>query len=156
MGNARICPQCGHRFSGMVKALTFFIGLMVVIIVISFHNPPGRIDYLPPAPPSLAGVTPAVVPPQTPAQKIAIRRAYAKVIDQQLLDLGIESKTHTSGADAKSLVIEDVLAGRVRQNAIERNADLFDNLRSLGFTHLRYTNNLEGDLGYGVTWTIEQ
>jgi hypothetical protein len=80
---------------------------------------------------------------------------HTKVIDQQLLDRGIESRTYTVGADAKTLVIEDALTGRVRQNSIQQNETLFDNLRALGFTHLEYTNNFESDLNYGVVWTIK-
>jgi hypothetical protein len=51
---------------------------------------------------------------------------------------------------AKTLVIEDGLAGRVRQNSIQQNDTLFDNLRALGFAHLKYTNSVESDLNYGV------
>jgi hypothetical protein len=59
------------------------------------------------------------------------------------------------GADATTLVIEDTLAGRVRQNSIQQHDTLFDNLRALGFTHLKYTNNFESDLNYGAVWTIK-
>jgi hypothetical protein len=53
------------------------------------------------------------------------------------------------------LVIEDALAGRVRQNSIQQNDTLFDRLRALGFAHLKYTNSVESDLNYGVGWTIK-
>jgi hypothetical protein len=66
--------------------------------------------------------------------------AYAKVIGQQLIEAGIESKTYTNGAQAKTMVIEDVLAGRVRANAIGKNSQMFEQLRALGFTKLVHTD----------------
>jgi len=93
--------------------------------------------------------------PKTPAEMLAARKAYATVIDQQLLNMGIESKTYATGSQAKTLVIEDALAGRVRQNAIQKNGSLFDNLRTLGFTHLEYKNDFDGDLSFDVVWTIK-
>jgi hypothetical protein len=86
----------------------------------------------------------------------AARKEYAKVIDQKLLDMGIESKTFTDGKAATTLVIQDVLAGRVRQNAIEKNDTLFDQMRQLGFKKLKYTNGFESDsdLYFGVEWSL--
>jgi hypothetical protein len=84
-----------------------------------------------------------------------LRKDYAKLIDQRLLTMGIESKTYTAGPQAKTLVIEDALAGRVRENAIQQNNDMFDNLKALKFSRLEYTNGFEGDLNFDVYWTIK-
>jgi hypothetical protein len=158
-GNAKFCPKCGHQFtSGAVKFLGLSVILLTLVVVISIAsstNNPNASSARPVSTVAAAApVAPATAKPKSPAELAALRKAYAKVIDQQLLDMGIESKTYTAGADAKTLVIEDALAGRVRQNSIQENDTLFDNLRSLGFTHLKYTNNFEGDLNYGVVWTI--
>jgi len=152
--NGKFCPKCGHRFtSGLVRGLAWFIGLITLISIIAISQS-GTNSYAPQSP-TVQAATSAPVKPPTPAEKVALRKAYAKVIDQQLLDTGIESRTYTVGADAKTLVIEDALAGRVRQNSIQQNDNLFDNLRTLGFTHLKYTNNFESELNYGVVWTIK-
>jgi len=76
------------------------------------------------------------------------------VIDQQLLELGIESKTFTQGAQAKTIVIQDVLAGRVRDNSPGKNSTMFEQLKALGFTRLNYTTGFEGDLYEGFTWDL--
>ena len=103
--------------------------------------------------------SPATQPPakpKTPAQiaagQVAARKVYAKVIDQQMLESGIESKTLTQGAQAKTIVIQDVLAGRVRANSLGKNSTMFEQLKALGFTRLNYTNGFEGDLYEGFTW----
>jgi hypothetical protein len=151
--NAKACPQCGHRFtSGFVKFLAWSF---LVVCVISFIGVLAGTDSpSTQSAPVVAAAPPPPPKPKTPAELVAIRKAYAKVIDKQLLDMGIESKTYTSGAHAKTLVIEDALAGRVRQNSIQQNGKLFDNLRTLGFSRLEYTNGFEGDLSYDVVWTI--
>jgi hypothetical protein len=51
-------------------------------------------------------------------------------------------------------VIQDVLAGRVRMNAISKNSKMFEQLKALGFTHLRYTNNFESDLNETYDWNL--
>jgi hypothetical protein len=153
--NAKACPQCGHRFtSGSVKFLGWFLLVVFVLAVIGAVNSPNTTQV---SPPSVAAIPPPAPAPKTktPAELIATRKAYAKVIDQQLLDMGIESKTYTTGAQAKTLVIDDALAGRVRGNAIRQNDELFDNLRTLGFSRLEYINGFEGDLSYDVAWTIK-
>jgi septal ring factor EnvC (AmiA/AmiB activator) len=91
---------------------------------------------------------------QTPAFKKRLRIAAATALDQQLLDMGIESATTTRGANADVLVIKDALAGRVRTNAIQKNGALFDNLKSLGFKKLNYGNGFDDDLGYNVSWDL--
>lgn len=160
--NAKACPKCGHRFtSGFVKFLAWFclivFGIMIVGIIAAENsgNPPAVAQSMASTPASKPVTTPAPAPKKTPADLIAARKTYAKVIDQQLLDMGIESKTYTMGAQAKTLVIEDALAGRVRQNAIQKNDALFDNLRTLGFTRLEYTNSFEGEMNYAVVWDIK-
>jgi hypothetical protein len=91
---------------------------------------------------------------QQVALEIAARKAYAQVLDKQLLDLGIESKTYTIGTDARTLVIEDALAGRVRVNELIQNSNLFDQMRTLGFKHLKYENGFEDELYFGVQWNL--
>ena len=83
--NAKACPQCGHRFtSGFVRFLGWsFLAVFVIsfIGVLAGTNSTNTTQSAPvvaaaPAPP---------VKPKTPADLIATRKAYAKVIDQQLL-----------------------------------------------------------------------
>jgi hypothetical protein len=160
--NARACPKCGHRFtSGLVKFLAFgtisVILFMVVIAAVSSNDSPTinsapSVLSAPSQPPPVVATPPK---PKTPAEMVAARKEYASVIDEQLLNMGIESKTYALGSQAKTLVIEDVLAGRVRQNAIQNNSVLFDNLRTLGFTRLEYKNNFDDNLRYGVAWNIK-
>lgn len=160
--NAKACPKCGHRFtSGPVKFLAWFCFIIFGIIIIGIiaaensGNSPAIAQSTPSqSRPSTPVAAPAPAPKTKPADLVAARKAYAKLLDQQLLDMGIESKTYTMGAQAKTLVIEDALAGRVRQNAIQKNDALFDNLHSLGFSRLEYTNALEGDLSYAAVWKI--
>ena len=100
----------------------------------------------------------AVVPQGTKVQKavqeIALRKGYAQSLDQHLLDIGIESNTYTVGSDAKKLVIRDVLAGRVRVNALSKNAEMFENLHRLGFTRLTYENGFEGAMSFTRYWDL--
>ena len=126
------------------------VGVIALFAVIGFvayshHDPRTSVQVAPTA-------TPAVK--LTKDQAIAARKAYAKVIDGQLLDMGIESTTFTSGPDASTLTIKDVLAGRVRANAISKNGNLFDQLRALGFKELKYTNGFESDLYFGMHWKL--
>lgn len=88
------------------------------------------------------------------ANDIALRKAYAKVIDQQLLNQGIESEPYTVGPEAKTLAIKDVLAGRVRQNAIQQNDSWFRQARALGCKRIAYSNGLEGDLYFSIYWDL--
>jgi hypothetical protein len=111
------------------------------------------------ASPAVTTPAPASVPapakPKSAAEMTELRKAYAKLIDKQLLNMGIESKTYTVGPQAKTLVIEDALAGRVRENAIQQNGDMFDNHRALKFSRLEYTNGFDGDLNFDVYWTVK-
>jgi hypothetical protein len=155
--NANACPRCGHKFtSGTVKFLAWSFGILGLIMFLTIIGTEST-NPTPSATSGASTATPASAPkpkPMTTAQMVVARRAYAKVIDQQMLDKGIESKTFATGPQAKTLVIEDALAGRVRENEIGKNSQLFQNLHDLGFTHLRYQNGFEGDLSFGVTWTI--
>jgi hypothetical protein len=152
--NAKFCPKCGHRFTSrltkFVALMLVVLGFFVFIIIIVGSNSdsatgssvtaqtsaqPASAPNRPPAKPK--------TPAQLAAEQIAVRKAYAPVIDQQLLDSGIESKTFTQGAQAKTIVIQDALAGRLRVNAISKNSKMFVQLKALGFTHLRNTNGFE-------------
>jgi hypothetical protein len=160
--NAKSCPQCGHRFtSAMAKGLAWFIGFICLVSVLGVVMGGSQSSNYVPSKPA-AGVraassAPAAAPKpkaKSPADLIAARKEFAKIIDQQLLESGIESETFTSGPGATTLVIKDALAGRVRQNSIQGNDTLFRNLRELGFKHLRYTNAFEGELNFTVEWNI--
>lgn len=94
--------------------------------------------------------------PRTPAELAATRRQYAKIVDSQLLEAGIESETVTAKAGDVNLIIRDPLAGRVRMTAISKNSTLFENLRQLGFKKLIYTNGFEGDMYQGWTWDLSK
>ncbi len=167
--NAKSCPKCGNRFTssltkfvGWIIVVFFGVGILGAIIGASVSDPVGSST---PAPSVVATPAPAAITkppkPKTPAQiaadAVATRKAYAKVIDQQLTEAGIESKTYTDGGQAKTMVIEDVLAGRVRANAIGKNSQMFDQLRALGFTKLIYTDGYETlDTHQGFTWDLRK
>ena len=159
--NARFCPKCGHRFTSTPTLVIAWVlgifGVLVVLLMIvnSGSNSASNSVAAPPSPVAAAR-TPSKpkTPAQTAADEVAARKAYAQVIDQQLLESGIESKTFTKGAQAKTIVIQDALAGRVRANAIGKNSTMFDQLKALGFTRLNYTNGFEGDLYEGFTWDL--
>jgi uncharacterized iron-regulated membrane protein len=163
--NARFCPKCGHRFTSrftkfMAWTCVVLFGFVILVAIIASNSSGPQVSSASPVVAATQPPTPAKpAKPKTPAQiaadQIAARKAYAKVIDQQLLDMGIESETYTAGAQARTLVIKDALAGRVRQNGIQKNDQLFDNLRTLGFTRLEYTNGFDSDLSYDVYWTIK-
>lgn len=159
--NAKFCPRCGHRFtstSTLVIAWVLGIFGVFVILMMSLANSGSTSTGSPPANPSPATPTQPPAKPKTPAQnaagQVAVRKAYAKVIDQQLLELGIESKTFTQGTQAKTIVIQDALAGRVRANSLGKNSTMFEQLKALGFTRLNYTNGFEGDMYEGFTWDL--
>jgi hypothetical protein len=78
---------------------------------------------------------------------VAARKQFAQRVDAALLDEGIESTTTTSGADASIIVIRDPLAGRVRAKQLQTDNILSEQLLTLGFTKLKYTN------GYDVNFT---
>jgi hypothetical protein len=154
--NAKFCPKCGKRFTS--SPVKFLAGLCVVLLVVvilgaitASNSPQSAVS----ASPSMTAPTPAPVKPKTSAEMTALRKEYASLIDKQLLNMGIESETYTVGPQAKTLVIKDALAGRVRQNAIQQNGDMFENLKLLKFSRLEYTNGFDGDLNFDVYWTIK-
>jgi zinc-ribbon domain len=160
-GNARFCPKCGHRFTSALPKVIVWLFVILVAVVIwgSFNN--SGLPPIPSVPVATSSPKPPIQPPPKPktpgqitAEQIAARKAYAKVVDQQLLDLGIESNTFTQGEQAKILVIKDALAGRVRANSLGKNSEMFEQLRTLGFTRLTYTNGFESDLYEGFTWDL--
>ena len=158
--NAKFCPKCGHRFtstSTLVIAWVLGIFGVFVILMMSLANS-GSTSTGGSAAPSPTTPTQPPAKPKSPAQiaagQVAVRKAYAKVIDQQLLELGIESNTFTRGAQAKTIVIQDALAGRVRANSLGKNSTMFDQRRALGFTRLNYTNSFEGDSYESFTWDL--
>jgi|HubBroStandDraft_4_1064222.scaffolds.fasta_scaffold358963_2 hypothetical protein len=162
--NAKFCTKCGHRFtSGFTKFVALMVvvfGFFVIIAIITASNSgsatSGPVAAQKPQPASAPTGPPAKpkTPAQLTAQQVAARKAYAAVIDQQLLDMSIESKTFTQGTQAKTMVIQDVLAGRVRMHALGQNSTVFSQLRALGFTHLRYTNSFESDLNETYDWDL--
>jgi hypothetical protein len=157
-GNAKFCPKCGKRFtSGPVKFLAGLCLVLLAVVILgaitASNSPQSSVSASPS--PSIATPTPAPPKPKTPAEMMQLRKEYASLIDKQLLNMGIESETYTVGPQAKTLVIKDALAGRVRENAIQQNADMFDNLKTLKFSRLEYTNGFEGDLNFDVYWTIK-
>lgn len=86
--------------------------------------------------------------------RVKARKDYAAELDTQLLEMGIESKTFAVGQDARTLVIQDALAGRVRASQITNNSDLMAKLRLLGFRKLKYNNGFEGEMFTGFEWDL--
>jgi hypothetical protein len=165
--NAKFCPKCGHRFTSSITkfvawmfVVLFGLGMLGAIIGGSSSGPVGSSTPVSsavaaPAHPAITTPPKPKTPAQIAADAVALRKAYAKVIDQQLIEAGIESKTYTNGAQAKTMVIEDVLAGRVRANEIGKNSQMFEQLRALGFTKLLYTDGFESlDSHQGFTWDL--
>jgi hypothetical protein len=151
--NAKFCPKCGHRFTSLSTTIIAWMfgifGIFVILMMSLAHGAPDS------SRPNSTGASTALSPvkstqppakPKTAAQvaagQIATRKAYAKVIDEQLLEMGIESKTFTQGAQAKTIVIQDALCGRVRANSLGKNSTMFDQLKVVGFT--RHGNPYEG------------
>jgi hypothetical protein len=85
---------------------------------------------------------------------VKARKDYAGEVDTQLLEKGIESRTFTEGREAKTLVIQDVLAGRVRAQQLSNNSDLMARLRLLGFKKLKYNNGLSDEMFAGFVWDL--
>jgi hypothetical protein len=177
LGSGQFCNRCGsgaaappvvvqrknHPFVTLLAVAFGFFALLIIIGIVSTSSredaPAASASATAPASASTSksatadvGAAPRLTKAQQAAQDIAVRKAYAKVLDQQLLDQGIESQTYTVGNDAKTLVIKDVLAGRVRVNALRQNSALFEQVRALGFKHLKYENGLEDELYFGVHW----
>jgi hypothetical protein len=82
------------------------------------------------------------------------RKAFARELDSQLLEMGIESKTFILGQDATTLVVQDALAGRVRANQLSNNSILMAKLKFLGFKKLKYNNGFEGEMFSGFDWDL--
>jgi hypothetical protein len=159
--NAKFCPKCGHRFtstSSLVIAWVLGIFGVFVILMMSLANSGSTSTGGSVVPSPTPTPTQPPAKPKTTAQmaagQVAVRKAYAKVIDEQLLEMGIESKTFTQRAQAKTIVIQDALCGRVRANSLGKNSTMFEQLKALGFTRLNYTNGFESDLYEGFTWDL--
>jgi hypothetical protein len=117
--------------------LMIVLGLLFVGLIVW-----GAVQANSPQPSTTSAATTAPEPtkPLTEADRIEARKAYGKVIDRQLLELGIESETHVLGSKCTEIKIYDALAGRVRAHALGKNAALFSQLRDLGFKKLVYTD----------------
>jgi hypothetical protein len=163
--NAKFCPKCGHRFTSLSTTIVAWMfgifGIFVILMMSLAHGAPDsshpNLTSASTAPSPIKSAQPAAKPKtaaQIAAGQIASRKAYAKVIDEQLLEMGIESKTFTQGAQAKTIVIQDALCGRVRANSLGKNSTMFDQLKALGFARLHYTNGFEGDLHEGFSWDL--
>lgn len=124
--------------------LIVIVGVIVVAIIVNSPSPTAAVQASNPIP--------VAVKPPTPADLVAARKAYAKVIDLQLLDMSIESNTRTDGPQATTLVIHDALAGRVRAHQLAQNAQLFEQLRALKFKKLVYTDGEDSDF----SWNLER
>jgi hypothetical protein len=131
--------------------LKAIIGVFAVILAILLIGAAVRVANLPES--SVSAVPDSSIPktPLTEAQMVVLRQEYAKVIDKQLLESGIESTTTTSGTKATILVINDPLAGRVREHTLSSNGKLFEQLRALHFQKLRYTNGFDETFVWDLT-----
>jgi hypothetical protein len=130
---------------GIAAVFVILIGLLILGVIIAGNA--GR--PVPASPTAVQDSTPKK--PPTEAEMIALRREYAKVIDKQLLESGIESTTTTSGAKATVLIINDALAGRVRVHTLSSNGKLFEQLRALQFQTLKYTDGSDETF----TWDLK-
>src|SRR5260370_24841985 len=121
---AKFCVGCGRPIAvtlvpGVPKKKThplvmIMAGLFIVFFALVLFgmlinaivgNQPARTAQTTIAPHASPSPTPQLTQAQQRAEDIAVRKAYAKVIDKQLIELGIESETYTTGADATTMVI---------------------------------------------------
>jgi hypothetical protein len=93
-------------------------------------------------------------PIESPAELRANRKAYAKQLDQVMLDAGIESTTRSAGPEDTTLLINCALAGRVMANSISGRLD-WDKIRSLHFRKVILTNGFEGDMNQTFYWNVK-
>jgi hypothetical protein len=114
-------------------------------------------------------VAPAAVDSLEPPAKSPTpedRIVAAKLLDQLFLHAGVESTTLATGPAHTTLYIKDILAGRVRAQAMQENIP-WDKLRGLGFRRVIYTNGLKDvdcsgencvatGLNVTFTWRIDQ
>jgi Na+-transporting methylmalonyl-CoA/oxaloacetate decarboxylase gamma subunit len=128
---------------GIGAVFIVLIGILILGVIIA-----GNVSRQAGSPPTAVQESTPKKPP-TEAEMIALRREYAKVIDKELLESGIESTTTASGSKATILIITDALAGRVRAHTLSSNGKLFEQLRTLQFQTLKYTD------GYDETFTWE-
>jgi hypothetical protein len=154
-----INQKAGRKAKLAVVGLVLGIGFILLLIVGAFSSAPTAsttaTGYAPVNPGSTTNAVHAQpTKPPTREELISLRKAYAATLDQTLLDKGIESETRTEGKNADTLVIVDVLAGRVRANDLANNTELFRELKALGFKKLHYVNGETDDLFVGFTWDL--
>lgn len=80
------------------------------------------------------------------AGKEALRRKFASSYESSLLDQGIDATVTVSGRHATTLRLKWILVNRVLAHQFSQKADLFTNLRNMGFTRLEITD------GYDASW----
>lgn len=80
------------------------------------------------------------------AGKEALRRKFAASYESSLLDEGIDATVTVSGRHATTLRLKWILVNRVLAHQFSQKADLFSNLRNMGFTRLEITD------GYDSSW----
>src|SRR5690606_30106636 len=76
------------------------------------------------------------------------RRDYARRLETEYLDRGLDVHVRTGGAYDSTLEIEWILASRVTAHQMRNDAGAVATLRALGFRSVTFTN------GFGEHWVV--
>lgn len=83
--------------------------------------------------------------------EIATRRVYAKTLENNLLDKGMDVKVTTRGRNATTLHLQYVLFNRVWSHKFSEDAELMGTIQKLGFKRLEMSDGYDFD----VYWTFK-
>jgi FKBP-type peptidyl-prolyl cis-trans isomerase len=84
---------------------------------------------------------------------IAARKEFARKLETNYLDNGLNIDVTAEGPKAQVLKIKYALTSKVLAHQIEKG-DLLETAKTLGFTKVRLTNGFESSLAEGYTWTL--
>ena len=142
-GNARVCPNCGHRFTHpfvMVLAGLFVCFLVAMIVDVGKNNSASGTTAATPA--VASGAAHAGVEELAPLRGEPARLKTPQIIDEKMRSFGVKGIHSTAtGPKHTVLVMHDRAAGQLQADAIGGNTELLQGLRELGFTKVIYTND---------------
>jgi hypothetical protein len=85
------------------------------------------------------------------ATLVQLRQEYARTIETQLLDKGLDVTANTYGPKHTTLRLRYVLAGRVFVHQLGKNEEMFRTLREFGFRKLVVTDGYD----FTATWDLQ-
>jgi len=154
-GNAKACPQCGHRFtSGTVKALGWFVVILVGVGALGAMS--GGNGYTTsvytPAPASPARPP---TPQQSAKSQIAARQDYVRVLEGSLLSKGLDAHVTLAGQAKDTLRISWAAMSRpVVYNMINSEGTQKE-IPSLGFKKIIFTDDGSFSDDTPESWTYK-